>query len=91
MTNHLKNFIKLLSKWPNLDARKAYLLQIAETQGTTDFLWTKADRETWILLCIARMSVGRVSVDADVLSADHNDTSRKLLAGAMRTVAKSVT
>lgn len=46
-----------------------------------------ADQKAGLLLTIVSgMFVGRVSVDADALSADHNDALRELLCNAMMAV-----
>ncbi|MEQ6203337.1 AAA family ATPase [Sulfitobacter sp. HNIBRBA2951] len=42
MTHYLKDFTELLLKGPDLDDLKAELLRMAETQGMTDFLWSRA-------------------------------------------------
>ncbi len=42
MTHYLKDFTELLPKGPDLDELKAELLQMAEAQGMTDFLWSRA-------------------------------------------------
>ena len=42
MTNYLKDFTELLPKRPDLDDLKAELLQMAEAEGMTDFLWSRA-------------------------------------------------
>jgi len=42
MTHYLKDFTELLPKGPDLDDLKAELLRMAEAQGMTDFLWSRA-------------------------------------------------